>query len=53
MLRQRLQDRLETATPEDRRYILNALGVKVLVRPDKTWELELQIPREAPQSEED
>ena len=52
MLRQRLEGRLETATPEDRRYILNALGVKVLVQTDKTWELELQVPRQVPQSEE-
>ena len=52
MLRQRLEAKLETATPEDRRYILDALGVKVLVQADKSWELELQVPREVPQPEE-
>jgi len=52
MLRKRLEARLVTATPEDLRYILNALGVKVLVQADKTWELELQVPREVPQAEE-
>ena len=46
ILRQRLESRLESATPEDRQYIFNALGVRVLVQADKTWELELEIPRE-------
>ncbi len=40
MLRQRLEARLETATPEDRRYILDALGVQA----DGVWEQELQVP---------
>ena len=52
ILRQRLEAKLETSTPEDRRYILNASGVKVLVQADKSWELELQVPRELPQPEE-
>ena len=51
ILRQRLESRLESATPEVRQYIFNALGVRVLVRADKTWELELEIPREVPQPE--
>jgi len=49
MLRRRLDSRLESATPEDRRYIFNALGVNVPVQSDGTWELELQVPREIPQ----
>ena len=48
MLRQRSEARLETATPEDRRYILDALGVNVLIQADGVWELELQVPREVP-----
>ena len=53
LLRRRLEARLETPTPEDRRYILNALGVNVLVQSDGTWELELQVPREVPQPDGD
>ncbi len=47
-LRQWLEEKLATATPEDRRFILEAVGAKVLVQADGTWELELQIPREIP-----
>ena len=46
MLRQRLETRLATATLEDQRFILEAVGAKVLVQADSTWELELQVPRE-------
>ncbi len=48
MLRQRLEARLATETPDDRRFILEALGTKVMVQADGTWELELQVPREVP-----
>ncbi len=48
MLRQRLETRLATETPDDRRFILEALGTKVMVQADGTWELELQVPREVP-----
>ena len=45
-LRQRLETRLATTTPEDQRLILDALGTKILVQADGSWELELQVPRE-------
>ena len=48
MLRQRLEARLATETPDDRRFILEALGTKVMAQADGTWELELQVPREVP-----
>ena len=41
MLRRRLEAKLEAATPQDRRYILDALGVNVLIQADGTWELYL------------
>ena len=47
-LGQRLEARLAAATPDDRRFILEAVGAKVIVQADGTWELELQIPREVP-----
>jgi len=46
-LRKRLEARLATATAEDRRYVLEAVGATVIAHADGTWELELQIPREA------
>lgn len=46
--RERLDAKLATATPEDRRFILGALSVKVMAQLDGTWELDLQVPREAP-----
>ena len=51
-LRWRLESRLEAATAEDRRFILEAVGAKVLVQADGSWELELQVPREVPESQE-
>ncbi len=51
ILRQRLEAKLETATPEDRRFILDAVGAKVLVQADGAWELELQVPRGVPAAE--
>ena len=53
ILCQRLEARLETANPEDRRFILEAVGTRVLVQSDGTWELELQVPREVPEIETD
>ncbi len=53
MLRQRLEAKLSTATPDHRRFILEAVGAKVMVRVDGTWELELQVPREVPAPEGD
>jgi hypothetical protein len=47
-LRQRLEARLSAATPEDRRFILEAVGTKVIVQADGTWELEIQVPHEIP-----
>lgn len=52
VLRQRLETRLAGATPEDRRYILEAVGAKVIAQPDRSWELELQVPRDIPAPEE-
>jgi hypothetical protein len=46
-LLQRLASRLESATPEDRQFILDALSVRVVAQLDGTWELELQVPRDA------
>jgi len=48
MLCQRLEAKLATATPDDRRFILEAVGTKAMVKADETWELELQVPREVP-----
>ena len=45
-LRQRLDARLTCATHEDQRFVLEAVGTKVLAQTDGTWELELQIPRQ-------
>ena len=49
ILRNRLDTRLASATEEDRRFILEAIGARVIVQTDKTWELELQVPREVPE----
>ena len=38
VLRQRLADRLATATPKDRRFILESVGAKVIVQPNGAWE---------------
>ena len=46
ILRQRLEKRLATATPDDRRFIMEAVGTKVMIQGDGTWELELQVPRD-------
>ena len=52
LLRRRVAGRLAGATPQDRRFILEAVGVQVLVNEDGTWELELQVPWEAPADEQ-
>ena len=44
-LRQRLNERLAGATPEDRRFVLEAVGARVVIQSDGSWELELQVPR--------
>ena len=46
VLRRRLDARLEGASHADRRFVLEAVGAKVIVQADGTWELELQVPRE-------
>ena len=46
LLRERLDARLTGATSEDQRFVLEAVGTKVLAQTDGTWELELQIPRQ-------
>jgi len=45
LLRQRLEDRLMGATAEDQRFVLEAVGTRVIVQTDGSWELELQVPR--------
>jgi hypothetical protein len=46
LLRQRLEARLASPTPEDIQYILEAVGARVVVQTDGSWELELQVPRQ-------
>jgi hypothetical protein len=53
LLRQRLGARLAPATPEDREFVFDALGVKVLVGGDGSWELELEVPRGIPEPDKD
>ena len=53
ILRQRLATKLASATLEDRRFILEAIGAKVYVQPEGTWDLEIQVPREIVESEAD
>ena len=45
-LRTRMEDRLDRATPQDRRFVLEAVGTRVLAAGDGTWEVELEIPQE-------
>jgi site-specific DNA recombinase len=47
LLRHRLEARLAGSTPEDQRFVLEAVGARVIVQADRSWELELQIPRSA------
>jgi len=46
-LRCRLEEHLTRATPEDRRFVLESLGAKVIAYPDGTWDTEIELPREA------
>ena len=39
-LRERLEARLEAATPQNRRFILEAVGATVVAHADGRWELE-------------
>ncbi|MDP2954220.1 MAG: recombinase family protein, partial [Chloroflexota bacterium] len=43
-LRLQLERYLKGGTPEDRRFVLEALGANVIARPDATWDLELKVP---------
>ena len=43
-LRQRVEAHLAGATIEDRRFVLDAVGAKIIAQGDGTWELE--VPRE-------
>ncbi|MCX6002928.1 MAG: recombinase family protein, partial [Chloroflexi bacterium] len=45
-LRHRLEERLARATPEDRRFVLESLGAKVIAYPDGTWDMEIELPRQ-------
>jgi hypothetical protein len=45
-LRRRFEERLERATPEDRRFVLESLGAKVIAYPDGTWDMEIELPRQ-------
>ncbi len=45
LLRQRLDDSLGGATAQDQRFVLEAVGAKVIVQTGGGWELELQVPR--------
>jgi hypothetical protein len=47
LLRHRLEARLAGSTPEDQRFVLEAVGARVIVQADRSWELEMQIPRSA------
>ncbi len=43
-LRELVVDKLDSATPEDQRFILEAVDTKVIVYQDKTLEISLGIP---------
>ena len=45
-LRRRFEERLERATPEDRRFVLESLGTKLIAYPDGTWDMEIELPRQ-------
>ena len=46
LLRQRLDSRLAGATADDQRLVLEAVGTKVIVQTDGSWELELKVPKQ-------
>ncbi|MFC2039482.1 hypothetical protein ACFLST_01685, partial [Chloroflexota bacterium] len=45
-LRRHLEERLARATPEDRRFVLESLGAKVIAHLDGTWDMEIELPRQ-------
>jgi len=47
-LRRRFEERLVRATPEDRRFVLESLGAKVIAYPDGAWDMEIELPRQVP-----
>lgn len=47
-LRQRFEEHLTRATPEDRRFVLESLGAKVIAYPSGTWDIEIELPRPVP-----
>jgi hypothetical protein len=51
-LRERLESRLAKSSPEDKRYILEAVGTRVIAQPDRSWEVELQVPQQVSESVE-
>jgi hypothetical protein len=46
MLRLRLEERLTRATPEDRRFIFESIGLKVIAHPDRIWDIDIELPRQ-------
>ena len=44
-LRKRVESRLTNASPQDRRFVLEALGTQVIAHDDGTWELQLEVPK--------
>ena len=53
LMRERSEAKLMGATEEDRRFVLEAVNAKVIVETDGKWELELQVPRQAPETTDD
>ena len=52
MLNQLVSTRLGVESCQDRRFIFDALGVTIIAHGDGTWDLELEIPKEASQLKE-
>jgi len=50
-MRERLEHNLERATDEDWRFVLEALGTKILAFGDRNWDIEISIPIPEPQIE--
>ena len=44
LLRQRLDFRLSGSVDEDKRFVLEAVGAKVIAQANRSWDLELQVP---------
>ena len=45
-LRLRLEEWLTRATPEDRRFIFESIGLKVIAHPDRIWDIDIELPRQ-------